>query len=112
MQIEDLKGKLILFKFAEEIRSDLGLFQIYKDEIWAVVTGIEDMGVWIENTAYELGIWWNDEGKLIPPNDQQREKLRANIFIPWRYIKGLMSIEDERFQRMKSERMPGFQSYR
>lgn len=30
MQLEDLKGELVLFKFAEEIRHDLSLFQIYK----------------------------------------------------------------------------------
>ena len=33
MQLEDLKGKLVLFKFSEEVRTDLPLFQIYKDEI-------------------------------------------------------------------------------
>ncbi|MDP3731887.1 MAG: hypothetical protein Q8R31_02480 [Candidatus Omnitrophota bacterium] len=53
MRLEELKGKLALFKFAEEIRGDLSLFQIYKDEIWAVVTGIDDVGIWIENPSYE-----------------------------------------------------------
>jgi hypothetical protein len=67
MKIEDLTGKLVLFKFSEEIRSDLSLFQIYKDEIWAVVTGVDDMGIWIENPAYELGIWWDEKGNLIRP---------------------------------------------
>lgn len=57
MQLEDLKGKLVLFKFSEEIRTDLSLFQIFKDELWAAVTGIDDLGVWIENPAYELGVW-------------------------------------------------------
>jgi hypothetical protein len=112
MQIGELNGKLVLFKFSEEIRMDLGLFQIYKDEIWAVVTGIDDVGIWIQNTAYELGVWWDEKGELIPPNKQTREKLRANILIPWRYIKALMSIDDERFQKVKSERLPGFQAYR
>jgi hypothetical protein len=111
MQIEELKGKLVLFKFSEEIRQDLGLFQIYKDELWAVVTGIDDMGIWLENPAYELGVWWDEKGELIPPSKQIPERLKADIFIPWRYIKILMSVEDERFQRVKSERLPGFKAY-
>jgi len=101
MRIEDLKGKLVLFKFSEEIRPDLALFQIYKDEIWAVVTGIDNEGVWIENPAYELGIWWDEDGNLIPPHKQLKEKVRTNIFISWRYIKALMNVEDKRFNGKK-----------
>lgn len=112
MRIEELKGKLVLFKFSEEIRPDLPLFQIYKDELWAVVQGVETEGVWIENTAYELGVWWDQDGKLIPEDKQVKEKVKTDIFIPWRYIKALMSVQDERFQRLKSERLPGFCVYR
>ncbi|MCK9604098.1 MAG: hypothetical protein M0R66_07060, partial [Candidatus Omnitrophica bacterium] len=95
-----------------DIRIDLPLFQIYKDEIWALVTGIDDVGVWIENPAYELGIWWDDKGDLIPLNKQVKEKVKTNILIPWHYIKALMSVDDKRFQKEKSERLPGFQAYR
>jgi len=112
MKIEDLAGKLVLFKFSEEIRSDLSLFQIFKDEIWAVVTGVDDMGIWIENPAYELGIWWDGKGDLVPPHKQLKEKVKTNIFMPWRYIKALMSVDDGRFNKIKSDRLPGFQSYR
>lgn len=112
MQLEELKGKLVLFKFVPELRSDLSLFQIYKDEVWAVVTGVENEGIWIENSHYELGIWWDAEGNLIPPDNQVKEKVKTNIFLPWPYIKGLMSVEDERFQKVKSERLPGFKTYK
>jgi len=112
MRVEDLTGKLVLFKFSEEIRPGLSLFQIYKDELWASVTGIDDVGIWIENPAYELGIWWDEKGDLIPPNKQVKEKVKTNIFIAWRYIKILMSVDDERFQKVRSERLPGFQVYR
>lgn len=112
MRVEELTGKLVLFKLSEEIRGDLSLFQIYKDELWAVVTGIDNEGVWIENPAYELGIWWDEQGNLIPQDKQVREKVKANILIFWRYIKGVMSVDDERFQKVKSGRLPGFQVYR
>jgi hypothetical protein len=112
MQVADLTGKLVLFKFSEEIKPDLSLFQIYKDEIWAMVKGIDDMGVWIENPAYELGVWWDEKGDLVPPNKQIKEKVKTNIFIQWRYVKMMMSVEDERFQKVKTNRLPGFQDYR
>jgi hypothetical protein len=112
MQVEDLVGKLVLFKFSEEIRPDLPLFQVYKDEVWAVVTGIDNEGVWIEYPAYELGIWWDENGELIPQHKQVKEKVMANILIPWRYIKILMSVDDERFQKVKSDRLPGFRVYK
>jgi hypothetical protein len=112
MQVEELKGKLVLFKLSEETRGDLSLFQIYKDEIWAVVTGIDTEGIWIENPAYELGIWWDENGNLIPQDKQVKEKVKTNIFIFWRHIKGFMSVDDERFQKVKSDRLPGFRVYR
>lgn len=112
MQLADLKGKLVLFKFTEDLRPDLPLFQIYKSELWAVVTGVDDIGIWIENSAYELGVWWDDKGNLIPENKQFKEKLKTHIMIPWHYIKSMMSVDDERFQKVKSERLPGFQTYR
>jgi hypothetical protein len=112
MQVENLVGKLVLFKFCPEIRSDLPLFQIYKDEIWAVVTGIDNEGIWIENPAYELGIWWDEKGELIPPDKQKKERVKANILISWHYIKALMSVEDERFQKVKSDKLPGFKIYK
>lgn len=112
MQVNDLVGKLSLFKLSPEIRPEMPLFQIYKDEIWAVVTGVDDLGVWIQNPAYELGVWWDDKGGLIPPEKQKKEKVKADILIFWRYIIGVMSVDDERFQRVRSERMPGFRAYK
>ncbi len=112
MQVENLKGKLVLFKLSEDIRQDLSLFQIYKDELWALVTGIDTEGIWIENPAYELGVWWDEKGELIPHNKQVKEKVKANILISWRYIKILMSVEDDRFHKVKIERLPGFHAYK
>lgn len=112
MQLGDLPGKLVLFKFAGEIRGDLPLFQIYKDEMWAVVTGIDNEGVWIENPGYELGIWWDEKGNLIPQDKQKKEKVRTDIFISWRYIKIMMSVDDVRFQKEKNEALPGFKNYK
>jgi len=112
MRLDDLRGKLVLFKLSEEIKKDLPLFQIFSENLWAVVTGIENEGIWIENPAYELGIWWDEKGNLIPPEKQVKEEVKANILILWRYIKGIMNVSDERFHKDKSEKMPGFKFYR
>jgi len=112
MRLEDLKGKLVLFKLSPEIKDDLTLFQIYGENLWAVVTGIENEGIWIENPAYELGVWWDEQGNLIPPHKQVKEEVKTNILILWRYIKGVMSVNDERFQKVKSEELPGFKAYK
>lgn len=112
MRLENLEGRLVLFRLCEEIKDDLTLFQIYGENFWAVVTGLENEGIWIENPAYELGIWWDEQGNLIPPEKQVKEEVRASILLPWRYIKALMSVEDARFQRIKIEKLPGFKDYR
>jgi hypothetical protein len=112
MRLGELEGRLVLFKFSPEIRGDLSLFQIYKDETWALVTGVDDYGIWLENPSYELGIWWDERGELVPPNKQVKEKVKTNIFIPWQYIKALMSVDDLRFRKAKSEKLPGFQAYK
>ncbi|MDD5194914.1 MAG: hypothetical protein PHQ96_04455 [Candidatus Omnitrophica bacterium] len=112
MRLEDLEGKLVLFRLSEDIKTDLPLFQIYSENLWAVVTGVENEGIWIENPAYEPGIWWDEKGNLIPPQKQVKEEVKTDVFIMWRYVKGIMSVDDERFQRVKSKELPGFKIYR
>ncbi|MCU0652269.1 MAG: hypothetical protein MUC39_04945 [Candidatus Omnitrophica bacterium] len=108
MRGDDLLGKLVLFKLSDEIKNDFGIFQIKGVNLWAVVTGIENEGIWIENPAYELGIWWDEKGNLIPPDEQVKENVKSNILIFWRYIKGIMDVEDERFRKGKKRPLPGF----
>lgn len=112
MRLDDLKGKLVLFKLSDEVKDDLSVFQIYGVDLWAVVTGIENEGIWIENPKYELGIWWDEKGNLIPQDKQVKEEVKVDILILWRYIKGVMDAKDERFQKAKSKELPGFKAYR
>jgi hypothetical protein len=112
MRIEELKGKLVLFKLCEEIKDDLSIFQIYGVTFWAVVTGIENEGIWIENPKYELGIWWDEKGNLIPPDKQIKEEVKSDTLILWRYIEGIMDVKDVRFQKVEIKELPGFKAYK
>jgi hypothetical protein len=112
MRLEDLKGKLVLFKLSSEMKNDLTLFQIYSEDLWAVVVEIENEGIWIENPAYEIGIWWDENGNLIPQDKQIKEEVKTNILILWRYIRCIMSVKDPRFQKIESAELPGFKAYK
>jgi len=111
MKIDDLKGKLVLFQLSEEIKKDLHIFQIPGGVLWAVVAGVENEGIWIENPEYELGIWWDENGNLIPQDKQVKEHVKSNTLILWRYINGIMDVEDERF-RKEIKKLPGFNAYK
>ncbi len=112
MRMEELKGKLVLFKLSEEIKGDLDIFQLYGENFWAVVTGIENEGIWIENPGYELGIWWDNKGKLVPRERQIQESVKTDTLILWRYIKGIMDVKDDRFKKIENTELPGFKAYK
>ncbi len=108
MQIEKLKNKLVLFKFAEEVKEDFRIFDFKGENIWTVVTGLEPNGIWVEHPNYKCGIWWDEKGNSIPQAKRKKERFKADVFIPWRYIKGLMCIRDKRFEKIKNKKIMGF----
>jgi hypothetical protein len=113
MQLNDVIGKLVLFKFHEDIKKDFSIFDMKGENTWGVLSGIEpNIGVWIKHPKYELGIWWDEEGKMIPETSRKKEKFETDILIPWQYIKGIMCVRDERFNRETQEKMSiGFHSF-
>ena len=112
MRIEELVGKQVLIKLSDEIKEDFGVFQIYGVDLWAVVVGVENEGIWIENPKYEIGIWWDDKGSLIPRDKQVKEDVKTHMLILWRYIKGIMDVKDERFKKAQAKELPGFKAYK
>lgn len=107
MELTNAIGKLILFKFDEAIKNDFKIFELPSENVWCVLSGVEpNMGVWVENPKYESGIWWNKDGKTIPEGDRKKENFKTDIFIPWRYIKGIMCVKDKRFNKDTLGKMP------
>ena len=112
MQMEKLKNKLVLFKFIKEIEKDFRIFDFKGENTWCVVTGVELNGIWVEHPNYECGIWWDEKGDLIPQSKRKKEKFGADVFIPWRYIKGIMYIRDKRFEKTKNKKIIGFEPFK
>ncbi|MCK4912647.1 MAG: hypothetical protein KAS05_02885 [Candidatus Omnitrophica bacterium] len=112
MDLHSLIGKLVLFKFHETIKNDFRIFDIQGENLWGVVSGIEpnNMGVWVKHPKYKLGIWWDEEGNTIPENQRTKEEFEADVLIPWQYIKGIMCIRDDRFNREDKSSM-GFHPF-
>lgn len=111
MQMEKLKNQLVLFKFIKEIEKDFRIFGVKGENTWFIVTGVEPNGIWVEHPNYECRIWWDGKGNLIPQPKQKKEKFKADIFIPWRYIKGIMCIRDKRFEKTKNKKIIGFKPF-
>ncbi|MCK5139311.1 MAG: hypothetical protein KAQ85_05670 [Thermodesulfovibrionia bacterium] len=54
------------------------------------------LGVLINNTTVEATFKVNKGGDPIPESEQKSEKFNGKVLIPWRYIKGILAIDDER----------------
>jgi len=52
--------------------------------------------VWINNNTVEVKFLTTKEGASIPESEQRLEKANAKVLIPWRYIKGILVIDDDR----------------
>ena len=71
-------------------------------EIGTEVLAIEEhVGIWVANTTLEITFKIDKEGKPIPEQKQKSEKANARVLIPWRFIKGILVLDDERARVIK-----------
>ncbi|MFQ5343591.1 MAG: hypothetical protein ACE5F6_18785 [Anaerolineae bacterium] len=109
MKLDDAIGKLVLFKLDKAIEDDFRIFKIPGQNLWAILSGIEsNIGTWIRHPKYELEIWLDGNGSRIPKERRKKEDLETDILIPWRYIKGIMCVRDERFREIEDKASIGF----
>jgi len=100
MKLEDAIGNLVLFKFQKGIKNELNIFDIPGENMWGVLSGVEpNIGVWVKHPKYKLKIWFDKDGSTITEENRVEETFETNILIPWQYIKGIMYVRDERFNR-------------
>ena len=74
-------------------------------EISTEILGIEPVGIWIANNTLEVTFLVDKEGNSLPEQEQKTEKAKAKVLIPWRFIKGVFVLEDERAQVVKTEKI-------
>lgn len=66
-------------------------------EISTEVLAIEEhIGVWVANNTLEFTFKIDKDGNPIPEERQKLEKANAKVLIPWRFIKGILVLDDER----------------
>lgn len=72
-------------------------------EISTEVLSIEEyVGIWVANSTLEFTFKIDKEGKHIPEEKQKSEKGNARVLIPWRFIKGILVLDDERARVIKT----------
>lgn len=62
----------------------------------------EFVGIWVRNKKTEAVFKINKDGSAMPEEEQKPEKVDANVLIPWKFIKGILVLEDERTQVVKT----------
>lgn len=71
-------------------------------EISTEVLAIEEyVGIWVTNSTLEFTFKIDKEGNPIPEQKQKSEKTNAKVLIPWRFIKGILVLDDERARVIK-----------
>lgn len=72
-------------------------------EISTEVLAVEEhVGIWVANNTLEFIFKIDKEGKSIPEQEQKSEKVNTKVLIPWRFIKGILVLDDERVRVIKS----------
>ena len=66
-------------------------------EISTEILDIEGhVGLWVRNITLEFVFKVDKENNQIPEQEQKLEKSDARVLIPWKYIKGILIVDDER----------------
>lgn len=92
MNISDIIGHkvMVLFHSAQGLEK-LGIDDTSK---YCRVVGFDNVGIWVENPAYEETPLRDDQGDLIPPEERQPEHYVAHILIPWVNVRSVVHFPD------------------
>ncbi len=112
MQINEIIDKKVYIQL--EKNADFSRWDIKAECILIVVSGVqENLGIWVRHPNYKVIFKIDKSGNSIPADKRKQEEIEADLFIPWRYIKGIFHIRDDRLKREKNpERLVGFNVYK
>jgi len=105
----DLVGKKVYMVLEEQAKNDFSDWNISTSKIGCCIAGIDyELGIWIKGDSFDFTFRVDKKGNHIPVEVRQEEKVEVDIFLPWRYIKGIIDIKDDRAKATKDKREIGF----
>ena len=111
MNISDIIGHKVMVLF----RSSAGLEKLGIDDNtkYCRVVGFDNVGIWVENPAYEETPIRDQAGNLIPPGDREPRQYVAHILIPWGNIRSVVHFpeREEAEKELESEEVRPIGSY-
>ncbi len=107
---DNLIGKKVFLKLVDDATNDFKDWDIGHKELVVFISGVEsNNGLWLRHPNFKITFKINKTGGEIPENERKPEEVEADIFIPWRYIKGIVHLHDNRLKYdNKPERKIGF----
>jgi hypothetical protein len=110
MNISDAVGKKVMILF----HSPKGLERLGIDDRtkYCRMVGFDNVGVWVENPAYEETPMRDDAGELLPPEQRERHRYVAHILIPWSNVRSIVHFPGrEKEKELESEEVRPIGSY-
>jgi len=106
---ENLIGKKVFLKLIDAAVDDFRTWDIETKGLLVCISGVESEGLWLRHPNFKITFKVAEDGGQIPEDQKKQEKKEADIFIPWRYVKGIANIHDDRFKYdNKPEKKIGF----
>jgi hypothetical protein len=107
--MRDLIGKKAYLILEEQVKNDFSYWNISTLKIGCYITGVDEgLGIWIRGDSFNFAFSVDKQGNHIPRERRKEEKAEVDIFFPWRYIKGIIDIKDDRAKIIKDKREIGF----
>ena len=108
MSVSSLVGRKVYIKLDEQAKTDFSDWNI-TSKIGCVIVGVDyELGIWVRGDSFDFKFAIDKNGTLIPQEKRKYEKAKVDIFIPWRYVKGIIDIKDERVKLIKDKKQIGF----
>ena len=101
MNISDVIGrKVMVLVHSPKGFEKLG---IDADSKYCRVVGFDNIGLWVENPAYEETPIRDADGKLIPPDEREPKHYLAHILIPWGNVRSVVYFPEREVDESELE---------
>ena len=96
LSMEDVVGTRVLIQLEREAFELLDLPGVYSEKFAADVTGLDELGMWIEHPNYKVVPVYDPDDNYIPPEKRSEESHRAVVLIRWDFIQTVIQFPERR----------------